>query len=336
MGRRPTIAATARVTSVSRPAATATSVEFEDPGPALSAARPGQYLRVHRTGLDSPGRRNYTISRAGDGPARITAEFREGGVVSPWLSGLREGERVLVSGPFGDAVVDADSDRPLLVLTAGIGITPAPATAHALVAARSARPVDFVHVVRDTGSLPHWDELQEAAARLSRARLRLYVTRPRPEDAAVEHHRGRPDPALVTGILTDPASTEVQLCGPTSFVTGMRTAVQAAGVPADSIRYDAFYSPRTVDIAPRPAPHPGPFEVTCRASGVTAKWTPESGKLLELAESQGLTLPASGRAGVCGPCTAPPPTPSTRSWNPGREPCGVWATWAARNSACGR
>ncbi|MFC4508088.1 MULTISPECIES: MOSC domain-containing protein [Streptomyces] len=310
----------ARVTSVSRAATTATSIEFEEPSPTLATARPGQYLRVHRTDLDAPGWRNYTISRAGDGPARITAEYREGGVVSPWLSGLREGEHVLVSGPFGDAVIDADSDRPLLVLTAGIGITPALATAHALVAARSERPVNFVHVVRDLESLPHWDELQEAAAQLSRVRIHLYVTRPRPEDAAVEHRRGRPDRALITGILTDPPSTEVHLCGPTSFVTAMRTTVQTAGVPASSIRYDAFYSPRTVDVTPRPAPHTGPFQVTYRPSGTTAKWTPESGTLLELAESLGLTLPASCRAGVCGTCAATAHGPTAYLVDPLMEP----------------
>ncbi|MBK3573896.1 MOSC domain-containing protein [Streptomyces sp. MBT65] len=294
----------ARVTSVSRAAATATSIEFEDPSPAFATARPGQYLRVHRLGVDAPGWRNYTISRAGDGPARITAEYRDGGVVSPWLSRLQQGEHVLVTGPFGDAVIDADEDRPLLVLTAGIGITPALAMAHALVAGSSDRPVDFVHVVRDYESLPHRDELQSAIAQLSRARLHLHVTRPQPENGAVEHRRGRPDGAFITSILAEAVSTEVHLCGPASFVREMREIVQAAGVPATSIRYDAFYSPRPVDVTPRPAPHAGPFQVTYRPSGAMAEWSPASGTLLDLAESQGLTLRADCRAGVCGTCAS--------------------------------
>ncbi|MEV0222104.1 MOSC domain-containing protein [Streptomyces sp. NPDC050704] len=310
----------ARVASVTRSAATTTSIEFEDPSPALAAARPGQYLRVHRTDLDAPGWRNYTISRTGEGPARITAEYREGGVVSPWLAALREDEQVLVTGPFGDAVLDAEGDRPLLVLTAGIGITPALAMAHALAAARSERPVDFVHVVPDIESLPHWDELRQAIARLSRARLHLYVTGQRPGDAAMEHHPGRPDATRVAGILTDPASTEVHLCGPTPFVTDMRAAVRAAGVPASSIRYDTFYSPRTVDITPRPAPHAGPFQVTYRPSGATAKWNPESGTLLDLAQANGLTLPASCRAGVCGTCAATVQGPTAYLVDPLVEP----------------
>ncbi|WP_093622855.1 2Fe-2S iron-sulfur cluster-binding protein [Streptomyces sp. 3213.3] len=133
----------------------------------------------------------------------------------------------------------------------------------------------------------------------------------------MDHNPGRPDGTRSTGILTDPASTEVHLCGPAPFVTDMRAAVQAAGVPANSIRYDVFYSPRTVDITPRPAPHTGPFQVTYKSSGVTAKWSPEAGTFLELAESQGLTLSASCRAGVCGTCAATVhgrrPTSSTRA-----------------------
>lgn len=151
----------ARVTSVSWPATTATSIEFEDPSSAFAAARPGQYLRVHRTDLDAPGWRNYTISRAGDGRARITVEYRQGGVVSPWLSGLREDQHVLVTGPFGDAVIDPAEDPPLLVLTAGIGITPALAMAHAL--ARRPRPRPPVPAAADR---PHLEPAERSGQSL--------------------------------------------------------------------------------------------------------------------------------------------------------------------------
>ncbi|MGY5014215.1 hypothetical protein ACWCY6_40110 [Streptomyces sp. 900105755] len=138
--------------------------------------------------MDAPGWRNYTISRAGDRPAGVTAEYREGGVVPLWPAALRENEQVLVTGPFGDAVVDTEEDRPLLVRTAGIGITPALAMDHTLAGARSERPVDFVHVVRDLGSLPHREKLQQAVCRLRRGRLHLHVTRPTPQDTRPEHH----------------------------------------------------------------------------------------------------------------------------------------------------
>lgn len=139
--------------------------------------------------------------------------------------------------------------------------------------ARSERPVDFVHVVRDVESPPHWDELREVAAQLSRARLHLFVTRTRPDNVTVEHPPGRPDSTLSARILTDPASAEIHICGSTPFVTDMRAVVQAAGVPAHPIRYDASHSPRTVDT-PGPAPHPGPFQVSYQPLGATAQWTP--------------------------------------------------------------
>ncbi|MER6272512.1 hypothetical protein ACFY0B_39585 [Streptomyces sp. NPDC001797] len=128
--------------------------------------------------MEAPGWRNYTISRAGDRPAGITAEYRERGVVSLWPAALRETEQVLVTGPFGDAVIATEEDRALLVRTAGIGITSALAMDHTLAGARSKRPVDFVHVVRDLGSLPHREKLQQAVRRLRRGRLHLLALNP--------------------------------------------------------------------------------------------------------------------------------------------------------------
>ncbi|MBP2328392.1 ferredoxin-NADP reductase/uncharacterized protein YcbX [Kibdelosporangium banguiense] len=302
--RREIVAAprVATVTVVHRPANAVASLELEDPSGAFAQARPGQYLRVHRTGHDAPAWRNYTISRTGDDMTRITTQYHEGGVVSPWLSSLDKGDEVLVTGPCGDAFIDVCEGDPLLVLTAGIGITPALAVASALVTAGSERPVDFVHVAPDIDHMPHRDELEAAVGKLGNARLHLCVTR---HGAAPPGCRnGRPDKEFIADIVVDPARTSVHLCGPAAFVHDMRAIAETLGVPANSIHWDPFYSPRPVSIEPRRAPHPGPFTVTYLSSGTTTQWTTEQGTLLDLAESRGLTMPSACRSGVCGSCAA--------------------------------
>jgi ferredoxin-NADP reductase len=108
--------------------------------------------------------------------ATATTSASAWGRVSPWAhGGLDAGDRLLVSGPYGDAV-PLDDDTQLIVLPSGIGVTPGLAILDTLARSGSRRPVDVVHVERHGAQPAHWDEVEAAVAALPNARAFLYIT----------------------------------------------------------------------------------------------------------------------------------------------------------------
>ncbi|KRB37218.1 MOSC domain-containing protein [Microbacterium sp. Root180] len=290
-------AATPRMATVLTVAASANdivSIELEDPTGHLLTARAGQHLRVHHPDTAAPAWRNYTLSRIGGRP-RISVHRDPDGRVSPWLHEVKAGGALLISGPFGDVTVTPDDPSPLLVITAGIGITPA--LAYAADLARTPRPATFLHVARTTSGVAHLDELVDACHRAG-ARFELFLTG---EDAPT-HRRGRPDQDALAEIVSNPTATLAVLCGPSRFDRAMREALAAVGVPPDRIKSDPFYSPRTVDFTWREPPSRGPFQVRFEGSEAASGVWEGSGTLLDLADNMGAGIRSSCRAGVCGSC----------------------------------
>ncbi|MGX5653358.1 MOSC domain-containing protein [Geodermatophilus nigrescens] len=275
-----------------------TSLELADPFGLLDRAAPGQHLRVHRR--DEPVWRNYTVSAVTDGRARITVRGREDGPGSGWVTRLREGDRVDVTGPFGD-VLDLARDAPLVLLSAGIGITPTLAMLRGLVQAGTTRRVDVVHVARSAASVPHRDEIERAREALPGLRVHLFLTDPTADGGGIRHRRGRPRAADLASLLGSPEGADVHICGPQGFVTDMRAWARAAGVPAERVHVDPFYSPAVSYLAPRPAPLDGPFTIDY-GDGRRLTWTRASGSLVEAAEAAGIPTRTSCRSGVCGTC----------------------------------
>jgi ferredoxin-NADP reductase/uncharacterized protein YcbX/ferredoxin len=289
----------ARIVSTQRAGSHATSLELKDSFGLLAGARPGQHLRVHRTSAGDAAWRSYTISRVEADRVRITVGDRDEGWISNWISGSPVGDSVTVSGPYGDAVVDP-GEGPVLVLTAGIGITPALAVAHALRSSPDDRKVDFVHVERTHTRVAHLDELEHAVENNSSTSFNLYVTG---SDRRTGDRAGRPARIAIAALVTDPAATTVLMCGPQAFVDQMREIVLGLGIPATAVHSDPFYSPRASMLAVRPPPLEGPFPVVFEGtSPVEVIWEPQSGTLLDAGLAAGLTLPFSCRAGVCGSC----------------------------------
>jgi ferredoxin-NADP reductase/uncharacterized protein YcbX len=314
----------ATVTARSTETSLASSFWIDDPAGLLPRAIAGQHVRVHLPQLGAPNWRNYTISGVDRDRVRITVK-RSADVSVHLHENLRPGDRMLVSGPFGRVQFDPLDQTPVLLLSAGIGITPTLAALRALQLAGSRIPVEVLHVERSTGEVAHLDELLALVAALPSATLTLNLTRPDAPaatspnlDDAVAAGRvrlrpGRPRDEQISASVarasgssagTSAGELRALVCGPAVFLEQAVDALEGAGMARSRIHFDVFYTPTLPDPEPEPKspPEPGPFTVSFPATGDSAVWTAESGSLLDLAEAAGQDWPSACRSGACGTC----------------------------------
>src|SRR4051812_15507569 len=118
---------TLRVSQVVDESATVASYSFvSDDGEPLPKATAGQYLTLRVPGLGDPiPVRTYSLSGSTSQPFyRVSVKSEALGRVSPHLHSLLEpGDRVEAAAPRGEFVID-EGDAPVLLISAGIGVTP--------------------------------------------------------------------------------------------------------------------------------------------------------------------------------------------------------------------
>jgi nitric oxide dioxygenase len=218
-------------------------------GSNLPAFRPGQYVSVAVRLPDGARQiRQYSLTGGrgadewaitvkavpagrGEGDAIVPA-----GEVSNFLHhNVFEGDGLDVSAPFGDMVLD-QGDAPLVLLSAGIGVTPILGMLRHLCDEGSTREVLVVHADRSPARHAHRQELKELVAELPSATLHRWYedlgTRPARDVLSL----GRVD---VAG-LDLPADAQVYLCGPLAFMESVRDVLLARGLPASHLHYEVF------------------------------------------------------------------------------------------------
>lgn len=262
---------------------------------ALRRYRPGQFVTIE---AEINGRRlcrSYTLASTPTRPDSIEIAIKRvaGGPFSNWICDrLQVGDRLRMSGPFGDFSCASRPAAKLLLLSAGSGITPMLAMARWIVDRGLAVDVRFVHIARSRAELMYGAELK----RLARAHASLKVTTSlsqEPADSPWRGPRGRLDAALLRRSVADLAERTVYLCGPQGFMDHARTLLLAAGLPESRLHVESF------DVGGVLSGSGG--TVTFAGSGLTRTAT-GSESLLALAESAGIRIPSACRTGHCGEC----------------------------------
>jgi ferredoxin-NADP reductase/MOSC domain-containing protein YiiM/ferredoxin len=306
------------VTAIDREAADVLSLTLESAdGQPLPSALPGQYvvLKVRRAAGAAALFRSYSLSGAvSTARYRISVKIEPHGAAGTYLrEHLRVGDVLDVSSPRGSFILQS-GERPVVLLSAGIGATPLLAMLHALVAARSTRQVSWLHGARDRQHHPFADEVRRLMPLLARGRAYVCYSRPGPHDAVGEDfdavgHLSR----SVFEAVGVPRDADVYLCGPNRFMAEMKEALATFGLAPERVHAEIFnggesMTPGIVGAATR-APHPpqgdadtGPL-VSFARSGIAAHWKASGYQsLLELAEACDVAVRWSCRAGVCHSC----------------------------------
>jgi ferredoxin-NADP reductase/MOSC domain-containing protein YiiM/ferredoxin len=294
-----------RVSAVRRESPQVLSIRLEaDDRSPLPPPLPGQYLTVRIPGAGEPAPlRSYSLS--GDpsgGDYRISVKREDHGLVSQWLHDhIAPGSLVESAAPRGDFYLTDGSD-PVVLISAGIGITPVLAMLHFLAAVRSGRHIWWLHTTRDRETQAFAAEVATLTESLPHVRTLVCYTQT----------QGRLNRSAIAA-LNLPPEAAAYLCGPTQFMTDMRDALTAAGLDATRIHSELFgalppINPGIVGGAPRKRPHPpagtpgtGP-SITFARSGLTVSWSSDYGNLLDLAEACDVPTRFSCRSGVCHVC----------------------------------
>jgi ferredoxin-NADP reductase/MOSC domain-containing protein YiiM/ferredoxin len=286
-------------------------------GKSLTPALPGQYVVLHLrpTTEGTPLFRSYSLS----GPVstenyRISVKIEPNGVAGTWLrEHVRIGDSLDVSSPRGSFVLQA-GERPVVLLSAGIGATPVLAMLHALAVARSTRKILWLHAARDGDHHPFAAEVRRLMVSIPHSRRHICYSRPGSVDKLGEDFdsSGHFSQSVFAeaGVSRD---ADIYLCGPNRFMADMKTALSTFGVATERIHVEIFnggepMTPGVVSTA-RLVPHvpdddadTGPL-VSFARSGIAAHWKASGYQsILELAEACDVPVRWSCRTGVCHSC----------------------------------
>lgn len=285
-------------------------------GAGLPRFEPGQHLPVRTLleGQQVPSIRNYSVSSSpSDDFLRISVK-RDGRVSSHLHDRIQLDDVIEARAPQGNFAVDATQRRPLVLLGAGIGITPLLSMLREVVyqGARinRMRPTWVVQSSRSVSDLAFRDEINELSARAPDKIQTLRVVSQMPTGGAANGYdrAGRIDVELLKSLL--PLNDyDYYLCGPGSFTQSLYDDLRKMRIPDDRIHAETF-GPSTLIrdvLVNEPAAQQVSManeavKVLFATSGKEARWEPGAGTLLELAEARGLNPEFSCRGGSCGTC----------------------------------
>lgn len=278
---------------------------FEN-GKAVHDYQAGQFLPVRLQDYKNGEvlMRSYTLSKAPDGMNYRLSIKKDGRFSSLLHDHLEIGRLIEAGKPSGDFVLK-DNGRSIVMLAAGIGITPMLAMTEELIKhahnGKTPPQVYFFYSAKNSALQPFHEQLTQWEKEYDWFHLTRLLSQPLEHDEEGVHYdyQGRLGFDILKETLPFDAY-DYYMCGPEAFMRSLYKQLGDAGISKEAIHYE-FFGSGSIEEDETPAPEKAP--VSFANAKIETEWTKDQGSLLDFAEKQGLTPKYNCRSGKCGTCS---------------------------------
>ncbi len=266
-------------------------LESHQENQALPTYLPGQHLPIQLEVNGEYISRRYTLSSSPSRPGRyaISVKRVNDGRISNWLhEHFQVGDTLVSESPSGDFHLGVHTDK-LLLLSGGSGVTPMMSMLRYLSDHDLVRDVVFYHQCRTEADIPYLEELRAIEEKHPSLDLRIVLTQPKRD---WQGESGRLSIGHLA-MMSDLDKRQVFVCGPDAFMSSAKKLLLNMGMAASRYHQEAFGPVRhaleekkTVELSIDGQLFQGNNQAT----------------LLEQAETAGIKMDYSCRAGFCGAC----------------------------------
>jgi ferredoxin-NADP reductase/MOSC domain-containing protein YiiM len=284
-------------------------------GQPIASTLPGQFVVLRLGPASAPAlMRSYSLSGEPDARYyRVSIKREAHGAASAYVDDeLQVGDIVHASAARGNFTL-RPGDTPVVLSSAGIGVTPVLAMLHALAAEASTREIWWLYGTRNGREHPFAEETRGLFQALAQSHSYICYSSPDPEDRPkVDFDAPGRLNMKVLQQLDLPRNGDFYICGPSTFMSDLTSGLAALGVAPDRVHTEMFGAGPSVTpgiaASPRRPPHlpaglagSGPL-VSFARTGLNVRWGPTFHSLLELAEACDVPVRWSCRTGVCHTC----------------------------------
>ncbi|WP_016832516.1 NO-inducible flavohemoprotein [Herbaspirillum lusitanum] len=214
-------------------------------GKAILEYHPGQYIGLCVTVDGEEMRRQYSLSAAPNSKMyRISVKREPNGKVSNFLHDhMTVGKQIDLMPPSGEFTL-TQSERPLVLISGGVGITPMLAMLDAALPGK--RPVVFIHAARHGGVHAFGKKIADLAQEYPQLQHFFCYEQTREQDPA-PHATGYLDRDKLSRWLPESMDVDAYFVGPKSFMKAVKRHLHELGVPAAQARYEFFGPASSLD-----------------------------------------------------------------------------------------
>ncbi|TFG65160.1 MAG: 2Fe-2S iron-sulfur cluster binding domain-containing protein [Spirochaetales bacterium] len=204
---------------------------------------PGQYIQVEAPGPGEIVHRAYSISSPTYEKNKIQLIVRlvPGGIASTYLHGLKEGDEVAFTGPYGEFRLSEDINRNIVLVGGGCGMAPVKDIAYSVLEKWPARKVLLFFGARTTKDIFYLDQYRELEKKYQNFKVIYALSDPLADE---EQKKWTGETGFVhlsvDKYLDKGAQSQAFLCGPPPMIEAVTDVLKEKGLVNVDIFYDKF------------------------------------------------------------------------------------------------